>query len=285
MRMKRWMIIPILIALLAGSCGIYQKQKYRISDRKELRKIGKINPARIHHIAVGDYALRVMIVGDTNLPVTVLIHGAPGSLSRFNPILSDTSFTNHHRFIAIDRPGYGYSHFGHADTSISHQAQLIFKAINNFLPNDHYTLLGVSFGGPIAATIAGMDTNRVNKMVLVSSAVGPGLEKIYDISYLIDKKPFRYIFPTFIRVANDEKLSHENALCEVTTLYSQIKARVLMFHGTSDRLVYYSNTAYCKAVFRNVPQFQLVSKKGRHGVFMWDNEKLFKENFKLFLNN
>ncbi len=112
----------------------------------------------------------------------------------FNSLLNDTSITHHTRLVAIDRSGYGYTQFGRADTSILHQSKLILKAISNFLPKIGYSVLGRSFGGSIAACIAGIDTQGVKKLILISSSLGPRLEKTYPISYTIDQGIFRLFF-------------------------------------------------------------------------------------------
>lgn len=285
MRVARFCILFVLmVSFSATSCTIIQKKRYRKSDRKELKIVTEDHaPAKVYHINTGALSMRVLVVGDSGLPVTLLIHGSPGSIATYNRILSDTSITNHTRLVAIDRPGYGYSHFGHSDTSILDQAKQILKAASTFLPKDSYNVTGYSFGGPVAATIAGLDSQRVKKLVLVSSAIGPGLEKIYGISYVIDKKAFRFIFPRCLRVANDEKLAHHSALCEVEPLYQHIHASVLMFHGTEDGLIYFSNTAYSKVVFSGATHFELVYKQGPHHAYFWKDEDFFKQKYKSFL--
>lgn len=224
-----------------------------------------------------------MVVGDTNLPVTLLVHGSPGSVGTFNHIYTDTSLCNHQRFVAVDRPGHGYSRFGHSDTSILHQISLVMKAAASFLPKDSYSVTGYSFGGPVAAGIAALDSQRVKKLVLVSCSIGPGLEKIYGISHVIDKRMFRFLFPKSFRVANDEKLSHHNALCPLETLYPHIRAKVLMLHGTEDGLIYFSNTSYSKAVFTHAASFDLISVKGPHHALFWQQETVFKTAYRQFL--
>ena len=71
-----------------------------------------------HHYKVGKYTIHYAQTGDTEKPLVLFVHGSPGSLSAFIDFLSDTALTGHALVITTDRPGFGHSNFGVAETSL-----------------------------------------------------------------------------------------------------------------------------------------------------------------------
>jgi pimeloyl-ACP methyl ester carboxylesterase len=220
--MTRFTLTSLLSFLLYSGCH-WKFTQYRRSD--ESYKMKMLYPVRKWSIVYGNaegIKLRFISVGDTSLPVLVLVHGSPGSIVTFEPFLMDTSITNHVRLIAMDRPGYGYSGLGKPDTSILHQADLIYSILHNDLDINKYSVMGYSYGGSVAATLAAIDNKKVKHLVLVSASLEPGKEKTYKISHVIKTKVFGPLCPKVYRSANKEKLSHHAALSNVTGMYPDI---------------------------------------------------------------
>ena len=105
----------------------------------------------------------------------VFFHGSPSSLSAWDGYLRDTLLISKARAYAIDRPGYGYSNFGEAMTSIDQQAQ-IMSAILDDKNLENVISIGSSYGGPIAARLAVLNS-RVKGVIMISPAIDPNNEK------------------------------------------------------------------------------------------------------------
>jgi pimeloyl-ACP methyl ester carboxylesterase len=106
--------------------------------------------------------------GDENAPAIILIHGFISSTliwsGTFLP-LADAGF----RVIAIDLPGFGYSDKpADARYTIDSQAHAVVSLMDR-LGIDTATIVGASYGGAIAATIALDYPERVDRLVLVGA--------------------------------------------------------------------------------------------------------------------
>lgn len=94
----------------------------------------------------------------------VLIHGLPGTAADWEDV---TPLLAHHRTIALDRPGFGYSTGGY----VTFERQL--ETIHALLERLHVTrpiLVGHSYGGTISLGYAERYPNAVGGLVLVDAA-------------------------------------------------------------------------------------------------------------------
>lgn len=223
--------------------------------------------------------IRYVEFGKKELPVTILVHGAPSSLSFFKSIYTDTTVLNHTRLVGVDRPGYGYSDFGKPVTSITDQARLLQPLLNYYTRNGSRVVLAASsYGGPIVAKLAMDNPEKVSGILFVSSSLAPGEEYTYPISYLIDHKWIKWMFPTLLQVANDEKLHHRKALAEIQDGWNNIRSRIIVLHGKADQLVYFSNALYARDHLINARTFKLIPLEGiGHSIF-WDRPELVKKS-------
>jgi pimeloyl-ACP methyl ester carboxylesterase len=106
--------------------------------------------------------------GDENAPPIILIHGFISSNLVWNEVLLPLARAGF-RVIAPDLPGYGYSDKPAAGTyTIESQAQAILGLMNQ-LEIDEATIIGASYGGAVAATIALDYPERVENLVLVGA--------------------------------------------------------------------------------------------------------------------
>ncbi len=222
---------------------------------------------RIHRYAIGDRRIRFMESSPSasdSLPVVVFVHGAPASLAFFNGFFQDTSLVNHIRLVAVDRPGYGESDFGRVETSVVKQAELLQPLLERYRETPFLLLVGSSYGGALVARLAMTNPRQVAHVVFVSSALGPGLEYTFPISYWIDEPPLRWIIPQWLLNANDEKLAHRRALEELLPDWGRIRAGVTFLHGQRDELVYPSNVEFARKRLVNARVKEFILPESRH---------------------
>ncbi|GAB2531925.1 alpha/beta fold hydrolase [Spirosoma aerophilum] len=203
---------------------------------------------------------------DSTLPVVIFVHGAPSSLSFFNAFFKDTMLLNRARLVAVDRPGYGYSDFGRVETSIIRQAELLQPLIDRYRKAPYLMVVGSSYGGSVSARLAMNNPDIVDHVVFVSSALGPGLERTYPISYFADSPLIHWGVPPLLRLANDEKLAHRRALEAILPDWPKIRASITMLHGQRDELVYPTNVSFAQNHLVNAEVKQFLLPENRHDI-------------------
>ena len=275
----RW-LLGVLLLLAAGGGWMAQRVEFRISD-KELSVTfkSKMTPIAIHRYKVKDRTVRFVEFGRDSLPVTILVYGAPSSLSFFTPLYADTALTNHTMLVGVDRPGYGYSGFGKSVISVTEQARILQPLVSHYARQGRrINLAASSYGGAVIAKLAMDNPDKVSGILFISSSLAPGEEYTYPISYVIDSPWFGWFFPTILRVANDEKLHHREALEDIQDGWDRIEARIIMLHGKADELIYFSNAEFARKHLVNALSFTLIPVDGVGHTLMWDRPELIKES-------
>lgn len=235
------------IIFLLASCIPYHRTniwKRTATDRK-IRHYFAHAPDKptIFYFRSGDRLLRGWQVGADSLPVTLLVHGAPSSMFKFNAWFADSTFYSKTRLVAIDRPGYGGSGYGKAEISIEKQAELLTPLVEELSKNGPITLYGSSYGGAVVAKLAMDHPERVRALLLQSASVEPNAEFTPKIAYWI-KSPLGLVFPRWARVATKEKFHHQQALGRIQNDWDRITCPVWILHGQADKLIYPSNGQY-----------------------------------------
>jgi pimeloyl-ACP methyl ester carboxylesterase len=244
---------------------------------------GYKHEVKIDRVKVGTRSVRFAEVGDDeHLPVVVLIHGAPGTLSGSSKhFFNDVDLLSKAKIVSIDRPGYGYSDFGQSVVSIEEQAALIKPVLEKY-KDQPKILVGSSYGGPIIARIAADYPELVDALVFVSASVAPGEEKVYKISYPANKKVFRWMVPKMLRVANDEKLAHRQELMKLEPLLSKISIPATIIHGTADKLIYPNNAYYLQQKLMHLnPDFYLLD--GQNHYVIWETPQIVRDAIMKYL--
>lgn len=128
----------------------------------------------IHHAAHSRFAevdgatVHYQEFGDANDSTLILIHGYPASTYVWRtvaPMLAAENF----RVIAVDLLGFGYSDKpAQFDYTIQSQARMITRLMNR-LGIGRATLVGSSYGGAVASTVALDDAERVERLILVGA--------------------------------------------------------------------------------------------------------------------
>jgi pimeloyl-ACP methyl ester carboxylesterase len=133
--------------------------------------VGTVKHAdRSHFVSVDGHRAHYQEFGDPNGPILLLIHGFTASTYVWKsvaPLLGEQGF----RVIAVDLLGFGYSEKPTAfDYTIDSQARFVSRFMNR-LGIGRATLVGSSYGGAVALTIALDYPERVEKLVLSDAVI------------------------------------------------------------------------------------------------------------------
>jgi pimeloyl-ACP methyl ester carboxylesterase len=257
-----------------------------MSDKELKETVSALTvPYEIVHSRVNHRSVRYIKVGYDSLPKLICLHGSPSSLSAWRTIYSDTSFLKHYQVIAIDRPGYGYSDFGRAETDLQKQVSTLQVLIDSMTAKHKAILFGSSYGGPVAAQLAMNLPDRISQLVLLSASVMPGREKTYWISYPMTVPVLRYLFPPTFVMSSEEKLVHRQQL-ETLNNWEKISSDVLIIHGNRDGLVYYDNAEYARKKLVKARSVKTITMNGKGHSIIFSRPDFIKRILKqyLFLN-
>jgi len=128
-----------------------------------------------HFVHIDGAKIHYQEFGDKARPTLILVHGYTASVYVWHaaaPLLADNGF----HVVAIDLLGFGYSEKpAWFDYSITSQARMIARFMNR-LGIGRATLVGSSYGGAVAATLALDYPERVEKLVLVDAVCNDDLK-------------------------------------------------------------------------------------------------------------
>lgn len=141
---------------LANAMGVadipmeYLEEKYVNEDSKFV----EVNGYKIHYRDVGE--------GDT----IVLMHGIFSALQTWDAWVDE--LRTKHRVITLDMPGYGLTG-GPVNIEDFDAANIVntFAEFVDKIELDHFTLVGNSLGGYVAASYAAQFSGRVDKLILI----------------------------------------------------------------------------------------------------------------------
>lgn len=186
-----------------------------VADRVE-------HSANSRFVSVDGVRIHYQEFGDPTHPTLLLIHGYTASVYVWRyaaPMLSDAGF----HVVAVDLLGFGYSEKpAWFEYSITAQARMVSRFMDR-LGIGQATLIGSSYGGAVASTIALDYPARVEKLVLVDAVCNDDLKnhpilKLAAIPgvgeaitpFLADSKAFtRYRMRGTIAPANRHIISDE----------------------------------------------------------------------------
>ena len=114
----------------------------------------------------------------------LLIHGTPGSIEDWQPIIDSLSL--HNRVTAFDRPGHGFSTANNYDYTLKANVAFVNKLIDR-LALDSVIIVGHSYGGSIAANMATTNNGKVKSYIIVAS---PLYQFKPEMLYKLSTTPF-----------------------------------------------------------------------------------------------
>jgi len=99
-------------------------------------------------------------------PLIVCVHGLEGSAYNWNLIAPE--LRTHHRVVAPDLSGFGYTEPLDEDTTVERNAQLVADVIDYY--GGEALVIGNSMGGLVAMLTARMHPEKVTRLVLIDPA-------------------------------------------------------------------------------------------------------------------
>ena len=121
-----------------------------------------------HFVHVDGSSVHYQEFGDPTHPTLVLIHGYTASLFVWNKVAPELADAGYH-VVAVDLIGFGYSDKPRwFDYSIQGQARMVSRFMN-VLGIGRATLVGSSYGGAVAMTMALDYPEYVEKLVLLDA--------------------------------------------------------------------------------------------------------------------
>ncbi len=208
--------------------------------------------------------VRYLEVGNQPNATILFIHGAPSSLSYWKAYMADSALLGRATMFAADRPGYGYSGLAEPLPDIALQAA-IQKEILDSLHKAHHPviLVGVSYGAPIAARLTMDYPQLVDGLILMAPPLGPGREKIFWFTHLVESPLIHWVVPRMLQSANQEKIHHKDELTKMLPLWGRIHVPVIYLQGQEDGLVDTSNATFAREHLINAPSLDIQMIPGR----------------------
>ena len=277
----RIFLISSVLLLTVFLAGAFQYAQFRWSDQEFIANLTTRLPGYHYSISYDSsqtVKVRSIRIDGSERKVLVLIHGSPSSSQFWEPFLFDSLLLKEASMVAVDRPGYGYSNFGEPMVSVKNQAKHIYPILAKL--NEEFEqvyLLGSSYGGTVAARLLMDYPDIADGVVFMSSSLKTGAEKIYWVSYPIRHWLVNWSMPETLNVANAEKLSHHQSLKAMEPLWTRIKAKISVIHGSSDQLIYPENASFVKKIIPKelLVNYRLIENRG-HDLF-WTEREAVKE--------
>lgn len=190
---------------LGGAVGAIVALKFltRASEVKWEDYADKVHhPENSHFTEVDGATVHYQEFGETSNPTLILIHGYTASTYVWRSVAPRFAEEGFH-VIAVDLLGFGYSEKpAWFEYTIEAQARMIARLMNR-LGIGTATIVGSSYGGAVAATVALDYPERVEKLVLVDAVINddvrnhpilrlaaiPGVGELVT-PFLVDSKRF-----------------------------------------------------------------------------------------------
>jgi len=281
MNLKTFRFIPLFssIILLLTGCLSFRDSDKRLNKLMEKKDISfDINYFEKH-------SLRWLWYENSNedAPILLFIHGAPGSSSAFLSYIQEDTLRKDFSILIIDRLGYGYSDYGNYQP-IPHQFEAIDALIKEVRGNNQkvYTV-GHSYGATIAGYTAIQHPEWLTGTIMIAPALDPEQEKYLWFGKLALYKSTRWMVSKSLRVAADEKYSHEEELESFVNSWDQINSPILHIHGDKDGLVPYGNVNFSE---KKIPEKWLKIKTipGKGHLLPFTEKELMVKEILQFVN-
>jgi len=241
----RSVIVFLFISASLSSCF----SRYLISE-KQVRKhyaLKKVKP-EVQIIKDDTLSLCIASVGADTLPMLLLIHGAPGSLWGYMNLMDDEDLQKQFHIVSVDRVGYGKSKLKKRRhvTSISMQARALLPVFSLNKSDQKVTVLGRSYGAPIAAKLVSLVPDEVKELIMVSPVIDPEKERFYWFSKWGRNSFIQLFLPGDFNTATAEKYSHSDELKKLLPVWQNLNVPTTVIQGGNDWIADPTNIDFAK---------------------------------------
>ncbi|PJZ76954.1 alpha/beta fold hydrolase [Leptospira neocaledonica] len=267
----------LLIFLLSSYCSSYEEmnmeenkafQKLKESDifYQEYFIQNEKEEGAVHWISTGCRPEKDKIL--------IFIHGSPGSWQNYLRYLKDPELLKIYCMLGIDRPGFGKS--PRAISDVNAQAEKILRTLSK-LPEVQkrkrpISILGHSYGGPVAARMASLSPEKFQYLFLLAAAMDPEKEEIKWYNKIADTWIGYWILPEEWTHSNSEMLPLREQLKSLIPEWKKIKAKTIIVQGEEDGLVDPDNPKFIRENFSTETKTFLLPKEGHF--LPWKNYDL-----------
>ena len=262
----------LLIAMLHG-CMTFRMTKKEIDNYFTTHHINGSQ----HTYSIERRNIHYIKAGDEKKPLILFVHGSPGSLNAFIHFFADSALANEALLIAVDRPGFGQSNFGVAETSLQGQARMLKPLLEMHRNSRPIILVGHSLGGPVIARIAIDFPELVDGLILVAPSIDPDLEPDEMWFRAPLATPFlRWILPASMRASNDEIYHLKPDLIHMLPEWQKITCPVVVVQGLKDKFVPAANASFAKDRITNATVTLMMNEEEGHFI-PWTAPEMIKE--------
>jgi pimeloyl-ACP methyl ester carboxylesterase len=213
--------------------------------------------ARVDHYTAEGRQVGFAAIGADKLPALLFIHGAPASMTIYKDYFKDRELLKQFQLYAVDRPGYGISG-EEPEPSLQKQAAMICPLAQRIhRVHQPLIIMAGSYGASVACRLAMDYPGLAQGLLLIAPSLGPGLEKMYWFTALLEKTPLKFLVSAESRSATEEKWIHKKELEQMLPLWSRINIPVFYLQADKDPLIYTSNADFAKKHLVNSPMLRM----------------------------
>lgn len=271
--LKRTLLVFLALIVLAGTFFYFRPSAVFGGIRKMQLAAAKM---KSHEAVIGGHRIHYIAGGEG--PPLLLIHGVASKSSDWADILPE--LTKSHRVYALDLLGHGESDRPvDSDYSITTHAEKVLGLMDH-LKLQKPDIMGVSMGGWIAMKLAAQHPERVQRLVLVSSAGLAFETKINEATFApqsidemratlamqTDRKIPDFLLRDFLRESKKKSWVHRKTLRSIFERgdvmdgkLQNVRMPVLLVWGTNDKVVPFEVAGKLQ---KELPQAKLVKLEG-----------------------
>jgi pimeloyl-ACP methyl ester carboxylesterase len=230
-------------------------KRFKEKGSKPVRKYLNYKEYYIHHV----------MLGDTAKPLLLFIHGAPGAWYSYLSFLNDPELQANYHMISVDRIGFDKSNSGLAVTSIDEHVNYLQKIVSEYnSTGGKISILGTSYGAPIAAAFAMKNPGLVEELFLVSPVIDPSEEKIFWFSYACKLSFVNMWLERSLNVATEEKFDHRSELKKLKPFWKNITSKTYVIMGRKDWIADIKNFDFAQKMLVNTDgaEFYMIEDAG-----------------------
>jgi pimeloyl-ACP methyl ester carboxylesterase len=235
----KWLVLLAGWWVFAEAC-----MRMRISDGAASSKFSTAKVA-LHtaNLQVNHSNLHYAKAGVDSLPTLFFVHGSPGSWNAFMQYMLDSDLLKRFRIVSVDRPGFGYSNFGKAQ-SLAGNASSLLAVVLHEKNGKPVHLIGHSIGGPVVVKMAQQAPELFSSVTVLAGSISPFSEPREQWRGIVKSSVFRWLLPGAFRPSNDEIWEFKRELFLLDSGYQQLKMPVTFIHGDKDPFVSVENADY-----------------------------------------